>query len=369
MPRSIPFAPKLIAHHLGGICEVWVLQLFQNHDFSFFTPPTTKSQNQAKTTSPNLVSTTHIKINSCCSQTFPISLWRYLKGYSPSSFQKAWFFVFLPTHQQITKSSQNTNITKHGLAPTIPRSIRFAPNLFPHHLGGICKVWLQPDFKNHDFRFSPHTPPSHKIKPKHKNHQTWLYTNHTNINTFCSQTFPTSLCRHLWGLRPTTFPKTWFSFFTPHSTKSQNKTKTPKSPNLAIHQPCQDQFLLLPNFSHITLEAFLRFESNHISKTLIFVFHPTHHQVIKSGQNTKITKIGYARTTPRSFAPKLFPRHFGGICEVWVQPHFQKHDFRFSPHTPPSHKIKPKPQNHQTWLCTNHAKIISFCLQTFPTSL
>jgi len=54
------------------------------------------------------------------------------------------------------------------------------------------------------------------------------------------------------------------------------------------------------------------------SKIMIFVFHPTHHQVTKSRKNTKITKLGLAPTMPRSIplSPKLFPHHFGGICEV-----------------------------------------------------
>ena len=121
-----------------------------------------------------------------------------------------------------------------------------------------------------------------------------------------------------------------------------------------MHQPHRDKFILLPNFSHITLDAFLKFESSHFSKTMIFVFHRTHHQVTKSSQNTKITTLGYAQTTPRSipFAPTLFTHHFGGICEVEVQPLFQIHDFPFSTHTPPSYKIKPKHQNHQTYAST-----------------
>jgi len=50
---------------------------------------------------------------------------------------------------------------------------------------------------------------------------------------------------------------------------------------------------------------------------MIFIFHPTHHQVTKSTQNTKIMELGYAPTMPRSipFALKLFPHDFGGICE------------------------------------------------------
>jgi len=81
--------------------------------------------------------------------------------------------------------------------------------------------------------------------------------------------------------------------------------------DFAMHQRCQDQFLLLYNFSHITLEAFVRIESSQFSKTMIFVFHPTHHQVTKSSQYTKIMDFGYAPTMPRSitFAPKLLPHH------------------------------------------------------------
>jgi len=89
-------------------------------------------------------------------------------------------------------------------------------------------------------------------------------------------------------------------FFTQHTTKSQNQAKTPKSWNLAMHQPCQDQFLLLSNFSHMTLEAFVRIESSQFCKSMIFVFHPTHHQVTKSSQNTKIMELGFAPTMPRS---------------------------------------------------------------------
>ena len=232
----------------------------------------------------------------------------------------------------------------------MPRSIPFAPKLLPHHFGGICKDWVQPVFQNHDFRFSPTTLPSHKIKPKQQNHGTWLCTNHAKINSFCSPNSPTSLWRHFWGLSPACFAKPWFLFFTQHNTKSQNQVKTPKSWNLALHKPCLDRLLLLPHISHITLEAFVRIKSKQFSKTMIFVFHPTYHQVTKSSQNTKIIELGYAPTMPRSipFALKLFPHNFGGICEDWVQPVFQNHDFRFSPHTPPSDKIKPKHQNI-TW--------------------
>ena len=197
MPRSIPFAPKLFPHHFGGICEVWVQPVFQNHDFRFHpTHPQVKKSSQNHQTWP---CTNHTKIKFFCSQTLSTSVWKHLRGSSPPNFIKSWFFVFHPTHHQLNNSSQNTKITKLGLATIMPRSIPFPPKLFPHHFGGICEVWVQPLFQNHDF-----------------------------------------------------------SFFTPHTTNSQNQAKTPKSWNLAIHQPCQDQFLFLPNFSHITLEAFVR---------------------------------------------------------------------------------------------------------------
>jgi len=189
-----------------------------------------------------------------------ITLEAFLR-FESNHISKTLIFFFYPSHQQVKKSSQNTKITKFAYAPRSPRSIPFAPKLFPHHIEGICEVWVQPHFPDHDFRFSPHTPPNHKIKP---NHQTWLCANHAEINSFFPQTFPTSRWRYLWGLSPTTIPKPGFSFFTPHTTKSQNQAKTPKSPNLAIHQPYQDEFLLLPAFSHITLEAFVKIVSSHI---------------------------------------------------------------------------------------------------------
>jgi len=172
------------------------------------------------------------------------------------------------------------------------------------------------------------------------------------------------------------FSKTMIFVFTPHTSKSENQAKTAKSWNLAMHQPCQNKFLLLsnfsyitleafvkiesiqfskamifafhpthhqvtkssqntkimhlamhqqcqnqfrllPNFSHFTLEVFVRIESNQFSKTMIFVFHPTHNQVTKSKQTTNIMEIGFAPIMPRSipFDPKLFPHQFGGICE------------------------------------------------------
>ena len=207
MSRSIPFAPKLLPHYFGGICDDWVQPVSQNQDFRF----------------------------------------------SPQT----------PPSHKIKPKHQNHEL---GYAPTMSRSTPFAPKLFPHHFAGICEDWVQPVFENHDFLFSPHTPPSHKIKPKHQNHGTCLCTNNVKINSFCSQTSPALLWRHLWGLSPASFPKPRFLFFTPHTTKSQNQAKTPKAWNLAMHQPCPDQFLLPPSFSHITLEAFVRIESSEFSK-------------------------------------------------------------------------------------------------------
>ena len=147
----------------------------------------------------------------------------------------SWFMA----HRRVTKSSKNTKIMELGFAPTMPGSIPFAPKLLPHYFGGICEDWVQPVFQNHEFRFTPHTPPSRKIKQKHQYHGTWLCTNHAKINSFCSQNSPTSLWRHLWGLSRASFPKPRFLFFTPHHqvTKSSQNTKIMF---LAMHQACQD---------------------------------------------------------------------------------------------------------------------------------
>ena len=178
MPRSIPFAPKHLPHHFGGICEDWVQPVFQNHDFRFsaHTPPSHKIKPKHQNHWTCLC-TNHAKINSFSSQTSPPSLWRNLWGLSPASFPKPWFSFFTP------------NTTKSLNQAKTPKS------------------W------------------------------NWLCTNHAKINSFSSQTSPTSLWRHLWGLSPTSFPKPWFSFFTQHSTKSQNQAKTPKSWNLWWKRP------------------------------------------------------------------------------------------------------------------------------------
>ena len=253
MPRSIPFALKLFPPDFGGICEDWVHLIFQNHDFRF--SPNTPPSDKIKPKHQNHGTwhcTNHAKINSFGSQNFPTSLWRHWWGLSPTTFPKPWF------------------------------------------------------------RCSPNTPPNEEMKPKHQNHETWLCTEHPKIISFRSQTSPIWLWRHLWEFSPARIAKPWLSYFTQHTTKSQNQAKTPKSWNLAMHQPCQDKFLLLPKFSYITLEAFVRIESSQFCKTMIF---------------------------------------------------------RFSPNTPPSHKIKQKHQNHGTWLCTNHIKINSFLSQISPITL
>ena len=113
------------------------------------------------------------------------------------------------------------------------------------------------------------------------------------------------------------FSKTMIFVFHQNHHQATKSSQNTKIMNFAMHQPCQDQFLLIPNFSHITLEAFVRIESSQFSKTNIFVFHQNHHQATKSSQNTKIMELGYAPTMPRSipFDPKLLPHHFEGICE------------------------------------------------------
>jgi len=87
------------------------------------------------------------------------------------------------------------------------------------------------------------------------------------------------------------FSKTMIFVFHPTHHQETKSSENPKIIDLAFHQPCQDHFILLPNFYHITLEAFVRIEFSQFSKTMIFVFHPTHHQVTKSSQNTKIIDL------------------------------------------------------------------------------
>nr|XP_007161557.1 hypothetical protein PHAVU_001G079600g [Phaseolus vulgaris]ESW33551.1 hypothetical protein PHAVU_001G079600g [Phaseolus vulgaris] len=107
-----------------------------------------------------------------------------------------------------------------------------------------------------------------------------------------------------------------------HVTKSSQNTKIM---NLVMHQPCQDQFLLLPNFSHITLEEFVRIESSQFSKTMIFLSHPTHHQVTKSSQNTKIIHLAMHQPCQDQFL--LLPNFSHITLEVFVRiesSHFSK---------------------------------------------
>ena len=148
------------------------------------------------------------------------------EGIESIQFSKIMIFVFHPTHHQIIQSSQ---ITKADFTPTMSRSIPFAPKPFPHHFGGICEVWVQPLFKIMIFVFQP---THHQVTKSTQIHQTWLCNNNTKINFFCSQTFSISLRKHLSGLSPPSFQKSWFSFLTLHTTKSQNLANTPKSPNL-----------------------------------------------------------------------------------------------------------------------------------------
>ena len=103
--------------------------------------------------------------------------------------------------------------------------------------------------------------------------------------------FPTKLCRpHSACICDTSQPRKLknhdFENLMIHAhhqvTKSSQNTKIM---HLAMHKPCQDLFLLLPNFSPITLEVFVRIESSQFSKTMIFVFHPTHHQWWKKAKH------------------------------------------------------------------------------------
>ena len=124
---------------------------------------------------------------------------------------------------------------------------------------------------------------------------------------------------HLWHFptNKTQKPPLWKFHDSWHTTKSQNQAKTPKSWNLAMHQPCQDQFLLIPNFSHITLKAFVRIESSQFSKTMIFVFHQNHHQVTKSSQKSKIMNLAMHQPCQDQFL--LIPNFSHITLEAFVR--------------------------------------------------
>jgi len=146
---------------------------------------------------------------------------------------------------------QTLNFSSFKKFKTTSRWLAFATKLCRPHSRCICNP-SQPRFlKHHNIQnFMIHAiPPSQNTKITKLGYAPTI----PRLIPFATQTFPTSLWRHLWGLSPATFSKPWFSFFTPHTTKSQNQAKTPKSPNLAMHQLHQDRFLLFPNFSHITL--------------------------------------------------------------------------------------------------------------------
>jgi len=156
-------------------------------------------------------------------------------------------FVFHPTHHQVTKSSQNTKIMNLAMPQPCQDQFLLLPNL-----------------------------------------------SHITLEVFVR-------------IESSQFSKTMIFVFHPTHYQVTKSSQNTKIMDFAMHQPCQDQFHLLPNFSHITLEEFVRIESGQFSKTMIFVFHPTHHQLTKSSQNTKIMELSYAPTMPRSisFAPKL----------------------------------------------------------------
>ena len=113
------------------------------------------------------------------------------------------------------------------------------------------------------------------------------------------------------------FSKTMIFVFHQNHHKATKSSQNTKIMNLPMHQPCQDQFLLVPNFSHITLEAFLSIECSQFSKTMIFVFHQNHHQPTKSSQNTKIMKLAMHQPCQDQFL--LLPNFSHTTLEAFVR--------------------------------------------------
>ena len=210
-------------------------------------------------------------MNSFCSLTFPTSLWRNLWGLSLATFPKSWFSFFTPhtiKPQNQARTQKSPNLALHQ---QYQDQFRLTSNF--SHITLEAFVGIEsPSFAKPWFSFfTTNTTKSQNLAKTPKSPNLAMHQPYEHQFLLVPK-FPTSLWRHLWGLSPATFRKSWFSFFTPHTTKSQNQAKTPKSPNLALHQPYQDQFLFLPNFSHITLEVFVSISSNHFCKNMIFVF-------------------------------------------------------------------------------------------------
>jgi len=178
------------------------------------------------------------KINSFCNQTFDTSFWMHLWQFPTKIAPKPRLHFFTNFSTKVQKLGQATYL---GKAKTQIRSIPLATKLFTPHFGYICDNSPQRLLKNHDFTFSPIVLPRHK-KPIHP---TWLNQNPTKINSFCNQTFHTSICIHLWHF-PTKISKIHDCTFSP-ILLPRHKNKA-KRPNLAKPKPNQDQFLLQPNF-------------------------------------------------------------------------------------------------------------------------
>ncbi|KAK6645796.1 hypothetical protein PHAVU_L002190 [Phaseolus vulgaris] len=113
------------------------------------------------------------------------------------------------------------------------------------------------------------------------------------------------------------FSKTMIFVFHQNHHQATKSSQKSKIMNLAMHQPCQDQFLLIPNFSHITLKAFVRIESSQFSKTMIFVFHQNHHQATKSSQKSKIMNLAMHQPCQDQFL--LIPNFSHITLEAFVR--------------------------------------------------
>jgi len=240
-PRSITFVTELLRLHFGCICDNSRPRLLQNHAFTF--SPILLSRHK-KPFHPTWLSRNPTKINSFSKQTFDTSFWMHLLQFPTKIAHKPWlhFFTNFATKAQIKS-------TKLGQTKTQPRSIPFATNRFTPYFAYICNTSPPRLLKNYDFTFSPILLLMHKKQI----HPTWLSQNPTKINSFCKQTFHTSLCIHLWHFPTKIAKKPWLQFFTNFATKAQKANP----PNLAKPKSNQDQFLLLPKFLHLILDAFV----------------------------------------------------------------------------------------------------------------
>ena len=159
-------------------------------------------------------------------------------------------FVTIP-HQDFTKTitslihqfcyqGKKSQSPEHGYTKTQPRWLPFATKLFTPHFWGICDNSSPRFHKNNNLTYSP------ILLPRQKNpiHRTSLSQNPTKMNSFCNQTIHTSFFMHLWQF-PSRFHKnhnfTYSPILLPRQKKSIHRTCLNQNPT-KINTFCNQTF-------------------------------------------------------------------------------------------------------------------------------